>query len=275
MATSINTISILGAGWLGLPLGKSLLADGYRVKGATTRTARLPEIEAAGLSGYQIVVSAGQISGNRPNDFFTCDLCILSLPPGRRQPEVETRYPQQVERVLKQLNTGHAPRLLFFSTTGIYGDHNAVVYEADKPDPRRPGAKAVAAAEALLQKQLGDRLTILRLAGLVGGDRHPGRFLAGRKGLPNGDALVNLVHREDVIGIVQAVLKQGAWGTIFNVCADKHPTRGEFYTRQALRLGLEPPQFLDAGPVSYKIVSNEKVKRQLGYTFQWPDPDLF
>lgn len=31
------TVSILGCGWLGLPLAEQLLAEGYSVKGSTTR----------------------------------------------------------------------------------------------------------------------------------------------------------------------------------------------------------------------------------------------
>ena len=34
-------ISILGCGWLGLPLAKSLLAKGYKIKGSTTSESKL------------------------------------------------------------------------------------------------------------------------------------------------------------------------------------------------------------------------------------------
>ena len=42
-------IAILGCGWLGLPLAKSLLSKGYKVKGSTTSESKLEILENAGV----------------------------------------------------------------------------------------------------------------------------------------------------------------------------------------------------------------------------------
>jgi hypothetical protein len=57
-----------------------------------------------------------------------------------------------------------------------------------------------------------------------------------------------------------------------NACADEHPSRKDYYTAQALRLGLDPPQFKEIGKAGYKIVNSGRLKKLLGYRFKYPDP---
>ncbi len=64
---------------------------------------------------------------------------------------------------------------------------------------------------------------------------------------------------------------QKVWGDIFNCCADTHPTKREFYTHAAQSLGNPVPEFTNSGTKSFKIVSNQKVKQILDYTFLHPE----
>jgi nucleoside-diphosphate-sugar epimerase len=117
--------------------------------------------------------------------------------------------------------------------------------------------------------------TVLRFGGLVGGTRRIGNFLAGKRDLSEPDRPVNLIHRDDCLGIVLALIEQPAPG-IFNAVCDGHPTRRDLYTYEAKRAGLTPPQFKTASSAGDgRIVSNEKIKRVLGYTFRHPDPFHF
>jgi nucleoside-diphosphate-sugar epimerase len=108
---------------------------------------------------------------------------------------------------------------------------------------------------------------VLRLGGLYGPDRDPARSLSGRTGVAGPDAPVNLVHRDDVIGVVQAILAQDVRNGVFNVVADAHPTKRAYYTARAEALGLPPPQLAES-PVPWKKVSSRKVQDVLGYTFR-------
>jgi hypothetical protein len=74
--------------------------------------------------------------------------------------------------------------------------------------------------------------------------------------------------------VVLQVLEQGMWNRDFLACADEHPTRREFYTRAALLSGLTPPKFKAGDSSSFKIVSNRRLKEELGFTFSYPDPYL-
>jgi len=268
------SVSLLGAGWLGLPLGRFLLERGFSVLGSTTRTERLEEIRRAGIRPYLLELGELKPDDKAYADFFRSGIVVLTLPPGRKREDVEQRYPAQVATVLEAAVRGGVRRLLFTSSTGVYGNTNDWVRESDPANPTRAGGRALLAAEGVIRSQSELPATILRLAGLVGGDRQPGGFLAGRKDLPNGDAPVNLVHRDDCIRIIYEIIRQERWGEVYNVCADAHPKKRAFYPQQARALGLEPPTFQPGGPANYKIVSNEKVKRDLGYSFlysNWGD----
>ena len=110
------------------------------------------------------------------------------------------------------------------------------------------------------------------MAGLYGPDRHPARFLSGKKNLKNGDAPVNLIHRDDCIAIISQIIEGTISGEIFNCCSDGHPSRKEFYTKASIVAKLPPPHFLEENTFSFKIVSNKKLKQKLNYSFIHPDP---
>ena len=57
-------IAILGCGWLGLPLAKSLLSKGHEIKGSTTSESKLEVLKNAGILPFQIQLEEYQIIGN-------------------------------------------------------------------------------------------------------------------------------------------------------------------------------------------------------------------
>ena len=50
----MTQISILGCGWLGLPLAKALLENSFLVNGSTTSIEKLSVLENSGIQGFQI-----------------------------------------------------------------------------------------------------------------------------------------------------------------------------------------------------------------------------
>ncbi len=268
-----RTISILGCGWLGLPLGRRLARQGYRVKGSTTTPEKLPLLVAEGIEPYLIQLDPA-FHGNQVGDFFQADVLFLNLPPGRRRPDVEAYFGEQIRAVVKELHYSPIGFVVFASSTSVYAEMNGVVVEIDagKPRPWSLSGRALLDAEGLLREDTHFDVTVLRLAGLYGYNRHPGRFLAGRRALAGGDAPVNLVHRDDCLAVVEQIIEQDVRGEVFNVCADEHPTRRDLYTAAAARLGLDPPTFADEAGASFKIVSNDRLKERLGYEFLYPDP---
>ena len=75
-------ISILGCGWLGLPLAKHFIAQGYTVKGSTTRAERLGELEAAGVQTVRFNLAA--IDERACRELCAgSEVLVIAVPPGR------------------------------------------------------------------------------------------------------------------------------------------------------------------------------------------------
>ncbi len=260
-------ISILGCGWVGLALSRALSARGHTLRGSSTRAEKLSELAEAGAIPYRLELTPA-LTGD-PGDFFGADALVLTLPPKRRSEDVRQRYPAQIQEVLR--HTPKATPILFTGSTSVYADGDALgrtVDEEDAGGALTESGAAILEAEAHLRRR---GTTTLRLAGLYGYDRQPGRRLSGRE-LTGGDVRVNLVHRDDVVAVMLKIIEAGGWGETFNVCADAHPTRREVYTRQAERGGFAPPVFVPPHEGPYKQVSSEKLKTALEYRFLHPDP---
>ena len=259
-----STISILGVGWLGFPLAEFLIKKGYTVKGSTTSEYKIHKMLEVGIQPYLIDIR-DRIIGIEGEDFFDADILIITIPPKR---DIE-RYIMQMEMITESITESPIQNIIYTSSTGVYGDSKGITTENTPLQPVKASSKAVVQAEKIL-KNAGKNLTICRLAGLFGGKRQAGRFLAGRSDLPNGNAPVNLVHQEDCIQVIFQIIQQEKWNEIFNICSDSHPPRKIFYPLQAQRLGLKAPIFApDTVPSSdYKLISNEKVKTSLGYVFR-------
>jgi nucleoside-diphosphate-sugar epimerase len=257
-------LSVLGCGWLGLPLARELVTRGHSVRGSVTHADKLAALAEAGVRGHRLELTPapeGDAEG-----FFEAETLIITLPPKRREPGVETRYPAQLAAVLAA--TPLETHIIFTGSTSVYPELNRTVTEEDAGGEIGPSGRAVLAAEGLLRER---GATVLRLAGLYGYDRQPGRSLAGRD-VQGGDARVNLVHRDDVLRVLLKVVETPIRDTTLNVCTDRHPTRRAVYTRQAERYGFAPPRFVAPHERAYKLVSSEKLKGQLGFSFRYPDP---
>ncbi|MEM1216892.1 MAG: SDR family oxidoreductase [Bacteroidota bacterium] len=264
----MQKIAILGAGWLGWSLAQHLAVRGNTVRVSTTRATKREQLAADGFLAYQLTVMPEGITGET-GDFFAVDTLIVTLPPGgRRDPAGAIHYPQKVRHIITAARAQGVQQLLFTSSTGVYGNPAGVVDETSSLQPETASGRALVQVEKDLRAAFGEGVTILRLAGLVGGERQPGRWFAGKEAVSGGDVRVNLVHRDDVIRAVERVLAQGCWGKLLNICADQHPIKADFYPAAAERLGLEPPTFTRDGQTG-KIVDNSLSKQLLGMAYDW------
>lgn len=264
-------ISILGCGWLGLPLATHLINEEYAVKGATTRTEKLEVLQEKGIDPFLIKLDPTINSDYSPS-FFESDILVINVPPGRRRSDVKDHHLSQIYSLLSAIQNTAITQVLFVSSTSVYPDLNRAVREEDAGDAERESGEALLQVEKILQENNQFTTTIVRFAGLFGGDRNPGRFLAGKTLDHNGEAPVNLIHLDDCVSILSEIIKQARWGKIYNACADAHPFKKEFYTAAAQKLGIAPPVFAGNETGSYKIISNKKLKKELGYRFKYPDP---
>lgn len=258
-------ISILGCGWLGLPLAKDLMAHGYAVNGSTTSPGKLSALSEAGIRPFLINLSPSFTGDSR---FFDADVLIINIPPRNREgmPDFHQR---QLLSIRQALGTSPVSKVLFISSTAVYLNLNRTVTEADaSSESLSRGGVPLVQMENIFKQASGLQTTVLRFGGLYGPDRHPGRFLAGKQQLAGAQNPVNMIHLEDCLGVIHAVIDQGLWGETFSACSPHRLTRKEFYTSAARELGLDPPTFSEE-KMPYKEVSVEKLLAKTGYQFRY------
>ncbi|RTY97269.1 SDR family NAD(P)-dependent oxidoreductase, partial [Flavobacterium bomense] len=211
----MTQISILGCGWLGLPLAKALLENDFSVKGSTTSVEKISVLENLGIQPYLIALSENETVGNL-NDFLeNSTILIIDIPPKLRgsatDPSTALRktFVEKIKNLIPSIENSSIENVLFISSTSVYGDTSTAlsVTEETELNPDTESGKQLVQSEQLLQSNSNFKTTILRFGGLIGEDRHPIKFLAGRKNIENPNAPINLIHQEDCIGIVIKILR--------------------------------------------------------------------
>jgi hypothetical protein len=221
-------ISILGFGWFGAPLGVELKNAGHSVRGSTTRPDKKLFLEAQGLS-----VDLMKFPELPSQTLLDAEILILNIPP----------FAGELDW-FKSFKIDPKTWVIFISSTsGNLADQEDWVMGTF---PRH---------------------TILRFGGLLGGSRHPGKFLSGKKDLKSPLSPVNLIHLDDTIGLTKKIIEENKVGFFYGVC-DEHSTREEFYQDYCQRTGLALPEFDQNDKTVGKTVLNDEVKKF--YAFKFP-----
>lgn len=269
-------ISILGCGWLGFPLAKRLqgLPITSTIKGSTTSASKLGIFRAAGIDGY--LMNLNPDNGLDPvvaGEFFDSDVLIIAIPPrmSRNEPG---HYPAQMRMVADAIQNSPVKEIIFVSSTGIYPDLNRIMEESDVDLPEKSALPDMVEAENIIAAlRPGCIVTILRMSGLLGYNRIPGKYVRGQKDLETGSIPVNYIHRDDAVGAVIAILGQGLMNQTYNIVAPVHPVRREVYERSCAEFGWEAPTYREPEiKPDYKVISGEKFQKMYRYDFKYPDP---
>ena len=266
----MRTVSILGCGWLGEPLALSLKEAGFLVRGSVRDPEKLPALLEKGIESYLIDISP-EVSGEGAEEFFSSDVLFINFPPERRD-DIETYHEKQIENLVGAIPNPQGKMVIFASSTSVYPNTNGVVREDDSLHPDKQSGKTLLRVERLLMDHPEFDTTVIRFSGLIGYDRAPIKSIRRKKLVLNPDCPLNLIHRDDCIGIVRSVIDLDVRNTILNATCDEHPIRREYYSSEARKYGIPPPLFETENPPEYKIVSNERLKKMLGYRLIYPDP---
>lgn len=257
-------ISIIGLGWLGLPLAHYLNNKGHQVQGSYSNPERTEVCKRLPFTCKRIHFTEHKIEGNWDDFINDADVLILNIPPKRNTNE-EIMLPKYVQHIVN--HTPSTVAIICVSSTSVYGNTESNITEETVPQPITESGQAQLKAEQILQHHFKTNLTILRCSGLIGPNRHPGRFLAGRKNIKNPNGRVNVVHQTDCIQVITKVIEQHKYGQIFNLCSDQHPTRHLFYTKATELINLVPPHFISDSSTSIKQIDNSKSKSVLNHSY--------
>jgi len=269
----MKKVAIVGLGWLGMPLAMSLSARGWQVTGSKTTLDGVEAARMSGIDSYQLQLTPELICDSDDLDaLLDVDALVITLP-ARRTGEGDDFYMQAVQEIVDSALAHDIPRIIFTSSTSVYGEREGVVKETSPLEPVTASGRVLKELETWLHDLPGTSVDILRLAGLVGPERHPGRFLAGKTDVANGAHGVNLVHLEDVISAITLLLQAPKGGHIYNLCAPDHPSRSQFYSLMARQMNLEAPNFrTEAQNGRGKLVDGNRICNELGFEYQYPNP---
>ena len=125
----MSQISILGCGWLGLPLAEHLIQKDFSVKGSTTSPNRVGELESVQIEAFIIELSPEEVSGDYEAFLQNSTTLIIDIPPKLRG-ENPVSFVEKIKTFIQKgvLNTS-IENVLFISSTSVYGDEEITVTE--------------------------------------------------------------------------------------------------------------------------------------------------
>jgi nucleoside-diphosphate-sugar epimerase len=275
-------VLIVGCGYVGLPLGMELVKQGYQVVGLR----RSPAAET-GLKPVGIKLLIGDITKPEqliqlPASYDWVVNCVSASGGGAE--EYREVYLQGTRNLIEWLGAAPPRKFVYTSSTSVYGQNDGSLVKENSPtEPAVETGKLLVETERVLLEAARERklpAVILRLAGIYGPDRGYWfkQYLSNEARIEgNGTRILNMIHRDDVVGTIIAALKSGRPGEVYNAVDDEPVTQLSFFQWLSGPLGkaLPPTAPEDAGAVrkrgvTNKKVSNRRLKMELGYQFKYP-----
>ncbi len=262
-------ISIIGCGWLGLPLAKLLITKGYLIKGSTTSQDKLKLLKNAAIESFLIQLNEAGISGDHSGFLAESETVIINIPPGlRKNPSKNHRA--EIAHLITAIEEQQIKNVLYISSTSVFKDEEGfpVIDHSSQPNAITNNAEQLVEIEKMLQKNPNFKTTILRFGGLFDEKRHPAKYLSGRQNITNPDAPVNLIHKADCIQIIFKIIENSIWNTTLNAVYPDHPSKKLYYSAYCKKHDLEPPEFISEPKSKGKIVDSSDLVELLNYPFK-------
>lgn len=278
----MEQVLIIGCGDIGRRVAALALKQGARVTALT----RSPE-HAEVLRGLGIHPVVGDLDGGLPVPSLPtrgATVFYLAPPPGGGESDPRVRV------FGASVDPGEEPaRLIYLSTTGVYGDCGGVLIDEESPiNPETARGRRRLDAERLLAawgegRNIG--VTILRVAGIYGPGRLPlDKLRSGQPVLRQSEApCSNRIHADDLARVCLAAAERGRAGAVYNVCDGEEGTMTDYFNAVAAAYGLPaPPQVSreEAREVmnpllfSYnsesRRIDNRRMREELGVELLYP-----
>ncbi len=277
---------VVGCGYLGLRVARRWRDAGQRVATVTRSSERA---EALASEGFVPIVA--DVTRRSTLGRTLSELPALSGLPAVEAVLIAVGYDRAaglsqrdvyvggLENVLAVL-ADDVQRIVYVSTTGVYGGDDGWVDEDTPCQPSTPGGAAHWEAEKLLAaSRFADRAIVMRMAGLYGAGRVPRKndLLAGEPIAAASDGYINLIQIDDAADAVVAALRRAAPPITVNV-SDGHPVNRRAYLEEIARIvGAPAPRFVEpdasARPArgsASKRIGNGRLIATLDVTLTYP-----
>lgn len=267
-----RSVSIIGCGWLGLAFAKKMVAKGWKVKASTTKKSKLTTLQNYGIESKVLQFPA---KNKLDSTLFQADYLLISFPPGRQNKETLASYHSSIKQITEaERKTAQIKKIVFISSTSVYEKKSDKIDEFSITKPTSPSGQAILNAEKIIIESNVPSV-ILRFGGLAGPHRHPGKFLAGKNNLPNGNQSINYLHLEDAVGVIAYMMEHSIENEIFNVVSPIHYSKNEFYSYMSKSIDLPPPEFSVTSSNFKAEISTTKLLKETDFKFIYPDPMKF
>lgn len=267
----MKKVSIIGLGWIGHPLARFFKSNGIEVVGSTTSADKLDRIQSEGIAAVQFELKPFP-QGRGYQTLFQADVLIVNIPPRSRTQEADF-YLEQLKFLRSMIDQSPIKKVIFVSSTGVYPEtpQETEYDENFSLSKENCGNPTLLKAEELMEKDRDFDLTIVRFGGLMGGDRIPGKYFAGKENVA-GHTRVNFIHRNDAVGMLAYIIEKGLWNDVYNGVATVHSFRKEIYERNHQDLGIPlPSSYQQAIQGQDRLISGMKILKT-GFQFEFPDP---
>jgi nucleoside-diphosphate-sugar epimerase len=267
----MNSVSIIGLGWMGEPLGFLLQQKGFQVKGSTTSPEKQKKLQAEGLEAILFSLNPHP-EGTGFNSLFQSEILIVNLPPKSRKGN-GAFYLEQLKYLRGLIDHSSVKKVIFVSSSSIYPESPShVEYAEDYPlTLENTGNEILLRAEQFMDQNKSYELTIVRFGGLMGADRIPGKYFSGKENV-TGHTRVNFIHQIDAVRLIAWIIKEELWNDTFNGVAPFHPLRREVYEKNAHELGIEcPKNYLIEEEGNDRLISSSKII-ETKFEFEFPHP---
>jgi len=269
---NLPRLLIVGCGDVGKRL-LPLLRGHYRVFATTSSPERCAELRA--LGAVPIVADLDQPASLRRLAGLASTIVHLAPPQGEGPLDRRTRN-------LTAILPEHA-RLVYVSTTGVYGDCGGALFDETRPvAPRNPRATRRVDAEGVLRRwavRSDSTLSILRVPGIYGAERLPRKRL--EQGTPaliaEHDVYTNHIHADDLAAIIVRALRHGKSNRLYHAVDDSNMKMADYFDAVADALGLARPPRLPRAQLQQVVtpallsfmsesrrLANGRIKRELG-----------
>lgn len=218
-------ISIVGLGWFGSPLADELKHLGHTIEGSTTSPEKINDFKIKGVHAF--ILKHPDIPAK-----IDADILILNIPP----------FEEELDW-FKSWDISEKTWIIFISSTSVESKTNHILTTQEEWVRSFP------------------HWTILRFGGLFGNERHPGKYLSGKKNLPGRLWPVNMLHLNDAVGFTKKIIELKIESKIFTVISSDHPTREEFYTAYCRDKNLPLPEFDQADTSTKLPLVNEEAAK--------------
>ncbi|MCX6891138.1 MAG: SDR family oxidoreductase [Verrucomicrobia bacterium] len=275
-------VLIVGCGYVGRALGAELTRQGHEVAGVRRSRGAQADLRSAGIQPIVAdITQLGELAA-LPRGWDWVVNCSSSS--GGAAADYREVYLHGTRNLVEWLMAAPPRKFVYTSSTSVYGQNDGSLVTEDCPtEPAVETGQVLVATESLLleaARQRGFPAAILRVAGIYG----PGRghwfkqYMAGTAVVEGeGQRLLNMIHRDDVVGAIIAALQNGQPGQVYNAADDEPVSQHAFYQWLSATLGGPMPPVVPADApaaskrgATNKRVSNRRLRLELGCQLKYP-----